>query len=109
MIKKELLDILACPKCKGTLMEENINSTLKCKDCNHLYPVIDDIPILILEKADSIISQKLTMTESLNISALKVSNSVNGDSVSTELVEQADSEDDDSIKVLITKNAKSIS
>ncbi|HEY3423778.1 MAG TPA: Trm112 family protein [Negativicutes bacterium] len=109
MINKELLDILACPKCKGALIQEDKNPILKCKDCKQLYPIIDDIPVLILEKADSIITQNQTVTESLNISALKINSSLNGNSVTTELVDQTDSEDDDSIKVLITKNAKIIS
>jgi uncharacterized protein len=49
MLNKSLLDILCCPKDKGDLEyfpEENI---LKCKTCNHVFEIKDDIPIMIIE------------------------------------------------------------
>ncbi len=47
MLKKELLDILVCPKCKGDLEYSAEKSTLRCEQCNTVYPVRDDIPILL--------------------------------------------------------------
>ena len=54
MNTKELLQILACPQCLGTLraMEEDDRLTgLACPACNALYPVRDDIPIMLVENA----------------------------------------------------------
>jgi uncharacterized protein len=49
MLKKELLDILCCPKCKGELLYEPEKSTLTCKTCKRVYPVKNDIPIMLVE------------------------------------------------------------
>jgi hypothetical protein len=50
MIKKELLDILCCPKCKGDLDYKPEQQTLTCKSCGHVYAVKDDIPIMLVEE-----------------------------------------------------------
>ena len=52
MIKKELLDILCCPKCKGDLDYNPEAQTLTCKACGTVYPVKDDIPMLLIDDAD---------------------------------------------------------
>lgn len=54
MIKKELFDILACPKCKGPVKLKG-NRGLSCEKCMLLYEIKDDIPIMIIDQA-----QKLT-------------------------------------------------
>lgn len=108
MIKKELLNILACPKCRGALVLADMDSLLKCKDCKQNYPVVDGIPILILEKATSLLTNRKPITESLNISALKEKNKVKATPVSSDLVDQTGSEEDDSIKVLIAKTPEPI-
>ncbi|MCP4157851.1 MAG: Trm112 family protein, partial [bacterium] len=46
MIKQELLDILACPKCKGPVQLNNENSALICPACRLSYAIRDDIPIM---------------------------------------------------------------
>jgi len=56
MLDKELLDILACPKCKGNLeykTEQNNdkNGQLICHQCRLIYEVNDDIPIMLLDEA----------------------------------------------------------
>lgn len=49
MLRKELLEILCCPKCKADLLyNENANS-LTCTSCKRVYPVKNDIPILLGE------------------------------------------------------------
>lgn len=50
-LSKELLDILACPKCKGPLSPTGDQSGLVCPKCCVEYPVKDDIPILIIDQA----------------------------------------------------------
>ena len=50
-LKKELLDILACPKCKGTLTLKSGEDGLQCAACDLVYPVKDDIPIMLVDQA----------------------------------------------------------
>jgi uncharacterized protein YbaR (Trm112 family) len=50
-ISKELLDILACPQCKGGIIESEVGDGLICKTCGLLYPVREGIPIMLVEEA----------------------------------------------------------
>ena len=52
MLKKELLDILCCPKCKGDLTYDPQKNTLTCKSCGSVYRVKDDIPIMLPEEPE---------------------------------------------------------
>ncbi len=54
MIKKELLDILVCPKCKGSLRLDKEKGRLICKECKLAYPIKDDIPVMLIEEAEEI-------------------------------------------------------
>lgn len=49
MVKRELLDILCCPECKGDLEYKPEKNTLTCKKCHKVYEVKDDIPIMLVE------------------------------------------------------------
>lgn len=51
MLKRELLEILVCPKCKGDLDYDTKNEELKCHSCRLAYRVKDDIPIMLIEEA----------------------------------------------------------
>lgn len=51
MIKKELLDILACPKCKQPVRLTEDNKGLACDKCRLLYEIRDDIPIMLIDEA----------------------------------------------------------
>lgn len=51
MIDKELLDILACPKCKGDIHLNEDQSGLICDSCKLMYPIKDDIPIMLIDEA----------------------------------------------------------
>ena len=51
MIKQELLDILACPKCKGPVILNDDKNGLICEKCNLLYEIRDDIPIMLIDEA----------------------------------------------------------
>lgn len=53
MLKKELLDILACPKCKGELEYDQGNEKLLCHACKLKYDIQDDIPIMLIDEAES--------------------------------------------------------
>lgn len=50
-IPEKLLEILACPKCKGELELTNDQDGLICQPCKLKYPVKDDIPIMLIDEA----------------------------------------------------------
>ena len=51
MLDKELLDILACPKCKGELEYDAEKETLTCHECHLKYKVEDGIPNMLIDEA----------------------------------------------------------
>ena len=54
MIKQELIDILACPKCKGAVELQTDASGLICRACQVVYPIREDIPIMLIDEAKPI-------------------------------------------------------
>lgn len=50
-ISPELLDILACPKCKGDIHLNAAKDGLVCEACRLVYEIRDDIPIMLIEEA----------------------------------------------------------
>lgn len=50
-LNKELLQILACPKCKGSLELLDREEGLNCAACAVVYPIRDEIPIMLIEEA----------------------------------------------------------
>jgi uncharacterized protein YbaR (Trm112 family) len=53
-LDKKLLDILACPVCKGPLVYNRDNQELICKADRLAYPIRDDIPVMLEEEARQI-------------------------------------------------------
>jgi uncharacterized protein YbaR (Trm112 family) len=51
MINEELLQILACPKCKGPVRLNEQQNGLLCETCRLVYEIRDDIPIMLIEEA----------------------------------------------------------
>ena len=52
MIPQDLLDILVCPVCKKPLLQlKETGESLKCTECRRVYPVRDNIPILLVDEA----------------------------------------------------------
>ena len=51
MISKELLEILACPKCKGPVELTEKGDGLVCKSCLLLYEIRDDTPVMLIDEA----------------------------------------------------------
>ena len=51
MLKKELLEILCCPKCKGDLEYAREKNVLTCKKCSKVYQIKNDIPIMLVDDA----------------------------------------------------------
>lgn len=51
---KKLLDIVACPVCKGKLEYDKEQQQLICNVDRLVYPIIDDIPVLLAERAENL-------------------------------------------------------
>lgn len=50
-ISQDLLEILACPACKANVELKPDGSGLKCVECHRLYPIRDDIPVMLVDEA----------------------------------------------------------
>jgi uncharacterized protein YbaR (Trm112 family) len=50
-LSKELLEILACPKCKGDIFLNRAGDGLICKACRLVYPIREDIPVMLIDEA----------------------------------------------------------
>ena len=53
-ISQELLNIMACPKCKGDIHLNEQGDGLICDNCKLLYEIRDDIPIMLIEEAKTL-------------------------------------------------------
>lgn len=51
MLDKDLLDILACPKCKGPVKLTDRKDGLICDACRLLYEIRDGIPVMLIDEA----------------------------------------------------------
>jgi len=50
-VSERLLEILACPVCKVKVEIRPDGSGLKCSQCNRVYPIRDDIPVMLVDEA----------------------------------------------------------
>ncbi len=50
-VSKELLDILVCPECKTPVRLNPDGKGLKCSTCRRVYPIKDDIPVMLKDEA----------------------------------------------------------
>ena len=50
-VDPELLEILACPNCKTSVTLVKDGTALKCGTCHRVYPIKDDIPVMLLDEA----------------------------------------------------------
>ena len=50
-ISQELLDILACPKCKGEIHLNEKQDGLICQACKLVYPIKEEIPVMLIDEA----------------------------------------------------------
>ncbi len=55
MIKKELLDILACPQCKGPVELNAEQNGIICRKCQLRYEIRNNIPIMLIDEAKPLI------------------------------------------------------
>jgi len=50
-VSEKLLEILACPACKVKVELRPDQSGLKCPECKRVYPIRDDIPVMLIDEA----------------------------------------------------------
>ena len=50
-VSQELLNILACPVCIKSVHLTPDQKGLKCEQCHRIYPIVDDIPVMLIEEA----------------------------------------------------------
>jgi uncharacterized protein YbaR (Trm112 family) len=50
-LSQQLLEILACPQCKGVVVADEQHGQIICKACRLAYPVRDDIPVMLIDEA----------------------------------------------------------
>ncbi|MGH2786502.1 MAG: Trm112 family protein [Actinomycetota bacterium] len=51
-VDQRLLDILICPNCHGEVSYDAARDVIECKgDCKYVYPVRDDIPVMLIDEA----------------------------------------------------------
>jgi len=58
MIQQELIDILACPKCKGPVLLNKKKNGLVCETCSLEYEIRDGIPIMLIDEAKPVQRQQ---------------------------------------------------
>ena len=46
-----LLEILVCPACKTPVKPVNQGTGLRCDNCRRVYPIKDDIPVMLIDEA----------------------------------------------------------
>jgi uncharacterized protein len=50
-VHPDLLEVLACPVCKIPVSPTGDGQGLRCAGCRRVYPVVDDIPVMLPEEA----------------------------------------------------------
>ncbi len=51
-IDKDLLEILACPNCRGDVEYRESEQVIVCLKCGYRYPVRDGIPVMLIDEAE---------------------------------------------------------
>jgi uncharacterized protein YbaR (Trm112 family) len=51
-LDSKLLEILACPNCRGEVDYKEAEQVIECRSCHYRYPVRDDIPVMLIEEAE---------------------------------------------------------
>jgi uncharacterized protein len=54
----KLLEVLACPLCKGPLVYRKAQAELVCKPCRLAYPIRDGIPVMLEDEARKLLPEE---------------------------------------------------
>ena len=57
-MEKNLIEILACPVCKGELLYDSVNQELICRFDRLAYPIVNNIPVIIESRARRLNSEE---------------------------------------------------
>ncbi|MBK8574832.1 MAG: Trm112 family protein [Elusimicrobia bacterium] len=52
-LSKDLMEVLACPKCKGELAYQELEKRLICDHCRLAYAIKEEIPVMLVDQAQS--------------------------------------------------------
>lgn len=52
MLDAKLLEILACPSCRGPVVPDSDHQWLYCRSCSLKYRIQDGIPIMLIDEAE---------------------------------------------------------
>jgi uncharacterized protein YbaR (Trm112 family) len=50
-VSEQLLEILVCPACRAKVELKPDGTALKCVECKRVYPIRDDIPVMLIDEA----------------------------------------------------------
>ena len=53
-VSEKLLEVLACPKCKGDVRYDREHNRIICDECSLAYRIEDDIPVMLIEESEKI-------------------------------------------------------
>ncbi|HAO23919.1 MULTISPECIES: Trm112 family protein [unclassified Methylophaga] len=56
---KTLLEILACPVCKSSVVYQKQSQELICKACRVAYPIRDEIPVMLIDEARELTAEEI--------------------------------------------------
>jgi hypothetical protein len=59
MIDTKLLDILACPACRGDVEYDTRAEKIICVDCGRRYPIKDGIPVMLIDESETPVKTKI--------------------------------------------------
>ncbi|WP_022849725.1 Trm112 family protein [Limisalsivibrio acetivorans] len=53
-LSSELMEVLACPKCKEGVRESGDGKYIVCDKCSLLYEIREDIPVMLIDEAEKV-------------------------------------------------------
>ncbi len=55
MVNKQMIAALVCPACRGALQFDEAAARLNCRPCGLSYPLVNGIPVMLVEKAEPLV------------------------------------------------------